>query len=472
MHRKKMPYFRAGIIAMALLCCFRPAAAQEAPALPSGLDRRTAPPALPEGLGETPADNSAQETSGPALSLPFSLTGFLDVRGGTRLQSDRYEKTESLGETRLQSEVSFRLKKVGVKLTGDLIYDPVLDRPALRLGRGEGWFDLREAHLFFTLFRFMDIKAGRQIMTWGTGDLLFINDLFPKDWNSFFIGRDVEYLKAPCDALRISLYFDLANIDLYFAPEFDPDRYLDGRQLSYWNTGESRRAGRDRVIRPRRPSGWFDDWEGGCRIFKNIGGYELAGYAYAGFWKSPAGSGKNTGKPMFPDLRVYGASFRGRFFNGIGTIEFGYYDSGEDRHGDDPLVRNSEMRLLIGYERELRRDFTAGLQYYLEHMRRHNHYRKTLPAGAYPRDRNRQVVTLRLTQLLYSQNLTLGLFLYWSPSDSDLYARPNIQYKISDDLAVEAGGNIFSGRHDHTFFGQFEKNTNLYVSVRKYFSLP
>ncbi|MFW6031595.1 MAG: hypothetical protein ACOC9T_03300, partial [Myxococcota bacterium] len=31
----------------------------------------------------------------------------------------------------------------------------------------------------------------------GTGDLVFLNDLFPKDWRSFLLGRDLDYLKAP-----------------------------------------------------------------------------------------------------------------------------------------------------------------------------------------------------------------------------------------------------------------------------------
>ncbi len=62
------------------------------------------------------------------------------------------------------------------------------------------------------------ITLGRQILTWGTGDLVFINDLFPKDWVSFFIGRDVEYLKAPSDALKVSAFSSWANLDLVYTP--------------------------------------------------------------------------------------------------------------------------------------------------------------------------------------------------------------------------------------------------------------
>ena len=45
-----------------------------------------------------------------------------------------------------------------------------------------------------------DIKVGKQVLTWGTGDYLFLNDLFPKDYQSFFAGREDEYLKAPSNA--------------------------------------------------------------------------------------------------------------------------------------------------------------------------------------------------------------------------------------------------------------------------------
>src|SRR5690606_12723422 len=45
-----------------------------------------------------------------------------------------------------------------------------------------------------------------------------------------------------------------------------------------------------------------------------------------------------------------------------------YYDSVDDRSGDDFLINNSEMRYLVGYTQEIARDFIAGVQYYVEQM--------------------------------------------------------------------------------------------------------
>ena len=151
---------------------------------------------------------------------------------------------------------------------------------------------------------------------------------------------------------------------------------------------------------------------------------------------------------------------------GIGNIETGYYDSYQDSAGDDPLIRNSEFRILGGYERELGRNLTGGIQYYLEWMMDHSEYESSLPAGAEPKNEFRHVLTFRLTKLMMNQNLTLSLFTYYSPSDEDAYFRPKAHYKVSDRWAVEAGANIFTGEDDHTFFGQFEDNTNVYAGTR------
>ena len=53
-----------------------------------------------------------------------------------------------------------------------------------------------------------------------------------------------------------------------------------------------------------------------------------------------------------------------------------------------------------------------------------------------------------------------------SPSDADVYMRPNINYKVNDNLIVETGANVFFGDHPHTFFGQFQNNTNIYAGMR------
>jgi len=448
--------------------------AEDQPTLPSGLGIEPADtndlstePSLPSGLEIAPALTETKAETKLAKEPWVDITGFWEVRSGYRLGNDKHEKDASIGETRLQLEMEKIWSEFTFKVTTDLYYDWVDENHSVDLERGEGFLDLREASVAYSPFDFMDLKLGRQILTWGTGDLLFINDLFPKDWQAFFIGRDTEYLKAPSDAIKASFFTDLANIDLVYTPRFDSDRFITGDRLSYWNG--SRIAGTDDIVRTDKPDDWFDDDELAIRVSKNVSGYELAAYGYWGYWKSPAGFNTTTSRYTFPKLNVYGASARGQIGKGIGNIELGYYDSRDDRSGDKPYIDNSQIRYLVGYEQdlpEIASDFTVGLQYYVEQLLNYGDYRRTLPAGSKATEEYRHLLTFRVTKLYWNQNLTCSLFTYFSPSDKDVYMRPNINYKVNDNLAVEVGANIFWGDYPHTFFGQFQDNTNIYTAIR------
>jgi hypothetical protein len=403
------------------------------------------------------AQDNEQEAGESILEqLDVEVHGFYEARAGYRLRKDKYEKDMSVMETRLQLDLSSYPEWGDIKVKGDFFGDLVEE---------QGDFDLREVNIFTRPSDFVDLKVGRQILTWGTGDLIFINDMFPKDWQSFFIGRDVEYLKAPSDAAKVSLFSDWANLDIVYTPQFDPDRFICGERISYWNQPLGRLAGEDAIIHTDKPNCWFRDHEMAARLYKNIDSYELALYGYRGYWKSPGGYNSAMTQAIFPDLNVYGFSLRGTVSKGIGNLEFGYYESADDTGGKDPLIDNSEMRYLAGYTQEIGKDFTASVQYYVEQMLDFGDYKRNLMSGP-ARDEFRHVTTLRLTKLLMNQNLRCSLFTYYSPSDKDVYMRPNINYKASDNLALEVGANIFFGDYPNTFFAQFQNNTNVYVGLR------
>jgi hypothetical protein len=444
-----------------------PVSAQEPP-LPEGLKGKPVAeePPLPIGLEKRAEAKTVLGQEAGQGGLPFDLSGFLDACGGLRTRPDPYESRFSLGETRLELDARKDWSWLTAHTVTDFLYDPVGRDYSVNLETGQGFFDLREANLSSNALKFMDVKVGRQMLTWGTGDLLFINDLFPKDYNSFFIGRDIAYLRAPSDSLKASVFSRIANVDVVYTPRFDPDRFIDGRRISYFNPVLGRLAGRDAIINPVIPDDWFRDYELAGRVSRNISGYELAAYGYRGFWKEPLGIDVAARKASFPPLSVYGGSLRGPLGKGIANVEFGYYDSRDDRSGDDPFVPNSEFRIMAGYEQEVARDLTLGFQYYVERRLQYPNYKRSLPFGFPLLDENHHILTLRLTKLLMKQNLRLSFFAYYSPSDEDAYLRPNISYKITDHWTAEIGGNVFLGERDSTFFGEFRNNSNVYGALR------
>lgn len=154
---------------------------------------------------------------------------------------------------------------------------------------------------------------------------------------------------------------------MIYTPQFDPDRYVTGAYISYWNAETTSHAGENDIVHADQPDRWFVDDELAVRLYLDLRNTELALYGYWGFWKRPGGQ-TASGTTIFSALNVYGASVRGQVAGGIGNLELAYYDSVEDAGGDDPLIDNSEIRYLAGYARDLAIDLTTSLQYSVEQL--------------------------------------------------------------------------------------------------------
>ncbi|MHB8763314.1 MAG: hypothetical protein ACYDA8_03055 [Deferrisomatales bacterium] len=382
-----------------------------------------------------------------AAELPFH--GFLEATVGARVVDDgRAEDDLLLEEARFQLDFLRDGEAGSLAFRADLLHDGV---------DGESRIEVREANVLLLPFESVDLKVGRQVLTWGTGDLVFLNDLFPKDWQSFFIGRDDEYLKKPSDAARATWFGDAANLDLAWMPAFEPDGFISGERISFWG-GAGPRGPRDGAIGTDEPAKTLGNGTLAGRLYRNLGGWEGALYGFRGHWGQPKGFDPASGDFTFPRLEAWGASGRGALGGGVANAEVAWYRSLDDRGGDDPLVPNSQLRALAGFGREVLPEQNLGLQAYLERT-------LDMPDAGFT-DQNRWWLTARYTGMFLQQNLTLSLFAFYSPTEDDAYLRPKASYKLSDEILLTLGANLFLGAHPDTFFGQFEDNTNAYARVR------
>lgn len=428
------------------------------PILPLGLDR-----GAPASESEKEEDDWTEKEDGKINEF----SGFWEHRYGKRIHSSSLHDQTSINESRLHLAFDRQLVSTRIEAEFDLLYDDVANSHKIDLEKGEGWFDLRKLSLFWEMSPSVDLRAGRQVLTWGTGDLVFLNDLFPKDWH-FWLGRDAEYMKDPSDALKLSWFNPFLNVDLVYTPRFDADNYITGERISFYDENLGRLVGQDEFIRTNQPDDWFSDDEVAIRLYKNIEGMELAFYGYDGYYKSPAGFDAVVGQYIFPSLSSLGASLRTLLGPGIFNLEAAFWQSNDDRDGGDPFIKNGENRYLIGYEWEAWANFNVGLQYYSEHMHDYNNYLDNLPNGSVPMDEIRELYTLRMTYLMLGQNLKLSWFSYYAPDNGDTYVRPEVNYKIDDNWEVELGGTLFDVQDDepNAFFGQFEYNSNMYLMIR------
>jgi hypothetical protein len=395
--------------------------------------------------------------SSSASAAEVSFHGFMQGNYSRNAATDNPDgKDYKLSEERVQVKLEVSRDAFRAYLKSDAFYDHVGEHAIAELR--EGYFDYAAEK--------WDARVGRQVVTWGVGDLLFINDVFPKDYEAFFSGRPLEYLKKGVDGAKIGLYPDFASIELVAVPFFEPNKFPDPDRFWMYDPMAAIMNREE-----KEPDRRFRNTEAALRIYRDVAGFDTSLYYYHGYSRQPSIMPDNPLAPakltlFYPKLSVYGASLQGRAAGGVLSLEAGYYDSREDRAGADPMIPNSQTRYLIGYQNQLWEDFTLGLQYYGEYMHDYSAYEQNLSTG-FPKERRlHQLATVRLTQFLLHQTMRLSFFAFYGPADGDYLINPEVKYNFTDSIWAAIGGNFFGGGKPWTQFGQFAKDDNVYAQAR------
>jgi len=392
-----------------------------------------------------------------AFASDVSLHGFVQGNYSLNTAEDNPDgKDLKWSEERAQVKLEATADQFRLFIKGDAFHDNI-DKHSM--------LELREGYADYTSEKW-DARIGRQVITWGVGDLLFINDVFPKDYEAFFVGRPLEYLKKGMDSAKIGIYPGLINFELIATPYFEPNTYPDPHRFWMYDpmSGITSRE-------TQEPYKDLHKAETAVRVYRDVAGFDTSLYYYRGFSRQPSMTADSPSAPtkltlFYPELSVYGASVQGRALDGVLSLETGYYDSRQDRHGDDSTIPNSQMRYLIGYQRQLWEDFTLGIQYYGEYLQEYSAYVQNLPSGFPQEKRLHQLTSVRLTQFMVHQTLKLSLFAFYGLSDRDYLLNPEVKYNLTDSVWIALGGNVFGGEITYTQFGQLAKNDNVYTQLR------
>ncbi len=380
-------------------------------------------------------------------------------------------------EERLQLKLEADKEPLRLFLKTDAFYDHIDEEADL---------ELREGYIDFTSTNW-DLRIGRQVITWGVGDLLFINDIFPKDYVAFFSGRPMEYLKKGIDGVKIGIYPSFASVELVIIPFFESDEYplyphtadiypsrVHKGRFWVYDPKPAVKTPRNHII----PASKMENTELALRVYRDILNFDASLYFYRGFYRRPFflpdklfDEGGPTKLDYYhPELSVYGASLQGRALNGVLSIEGAFYDFRQDRDGTQPQVPNSSTRFLIGYQRQMWQDFTIGLQYYMSYMHKYDVHLTNINLRAPscpPEKRIQDIFTIRLTHLFLHQTLRVSAFLFWSLPYEDYMFIPEIKYNFSDHVWAAIGANIFKkGNVAGAPFGSLDRNDNLYLQIR------
>lgn len=397
----------------------------------------------------------------------FVLSGRLQSSIGYRIYSDKLQESGTIQEGILRISMLSILDNSELRVTADLIADRLRGRPRINLDRDADIIDLREAYYLFSPQADVDIKIGRQILTWGTGDLLFLNDHFPKDFRSFIIGRGDDYIKAPQTSLKIS-YYSAINLDIVYSPVFEPDRYITGERVSYWNPLTFSTSSVDLNVLTRLPDTLFSDDTLSLRLHTLENGVEYCLYYHSGFRNSPSSFSLVTGKPGFDEIQSFGFSIRGQLGSTIWNTEsvYTFSDAKEQRRF---YTRGEEYKLLIGLEKEILDNITASTQLYYETTVHTEEMNTGLPISVEALPSDNLIATLRIYASLDDNNVIFNSFLLYASQNEEFAWLPRITFKQGTNAELIISASVFGGENERGYYSQLRGASNICLSYRMLF---
>ncbi len=414
---------------------------------------------------------ASEASSGAAARSDFEFYGAIELEQGYQVSDAGALKAAK--RDIVMANRRFKLKAMKTNDRGglyakiDFVRDDVTDY---------SFVDFRELRLQYKVADWMDLSVGKQVSTWGVGDMLFINDLFPKNWQANFMGRDMEYMKDSSTSVRVTNYFGPVTWDIVYTPKFAPDTVPTGCHLSTYDpnsgaiiTMPSSYDCNAENTASGRVNNNSEDGEWATQIKTTISGLDFALYGYHGFYKNPRNMAGTPGSmaAYYPRLNVYGASMEGQIGPGILTWEYGYYDNRE-QDIDNPLIENDMHKYLVGYKIDLTGQLTIGTQVYGEYMTDYDAYKKAYGTKPGIKKENQLTYTLRVMYKAQQETLFFNLFSYIRPDDKDSFTKLDVTKRLDNNFSVVLGASIFTGKdgYEAREFGSHRNDDLVYVRFK------
>lgn len=123
--------------------------------------------------------------------LHVDVKGFIDTYHALRTESPN---DWMASRSRVRGELTVEKGNAGMFVSANAVYNSLL--------KDQSGFFLREAYLYYGKSG-LDIRAGRQIITWGVADAMRLTDIIsPMDFTEF-LTQDYDDIRIPVDGVRI-----------------------------------------------------------------------------------------------------------------------------------------------------------------------------------------------------------------------------------------------------------------------------
>lgn len=347
--------------------------------------------------------------------IDFSVKGFVDTYHALRA-----EQPFNWMSSRSRVRGEFRLEKDGggAFVSANLVYNALL--PSL------SGFQLREAYAYWGNSNW-DIRAGKQIITWGVADGLRVTDLIsPMDYTEF-LAQDYDDIRIPVGALRARFIHDSWSIEAVAVPVSEFFK-LPTDPANPWSVGS---------LPPEvRPEKLIKNMEYGARFSCFLGGVDFSLMALRTWDKMPELMVDHIG---YHRLTVIGGDV---------SVPFGQFVFRGELADDITDDGQHQGNALVGLDWYPGADWNVSAQFY----------------QAFGAGEPSSLATLRISKDLLNNALKLSTFAYADVRDLGIFNRLSADWAATDQLHLILGYDYFNAKAG--MFTIYARNSEVWLKLK------
>jgi hypothetical protein len=365
-----------------------------------------------------PRPASAQDED----SLRVGVKGFVDTYHAVRSESPNDWMSS---RTRVRGEVTLEKGHTGAFVSANLVHNAILsDRSG---------FQLREAYAYYSDSHW-DVRAGRQIITWGVADGLRLTDIIsPMDYTEF-LAQDYDDIRIPVGGLRLRYSREKWSIEAVAIP-VSSFFELPTDDKNPWSVGP--------LPIGSEPRHRLSNMEYGGRLSFFLSGIDFSLSALHTWNKQPVFC---DGVGQYRRMTMLGADCSLPLGQFVVRGEFAEYLDEAQTFG-----RAASSNALLGLDWYAGNDWSLSAQYAHKYVSSGDH-------------RNSGLATLRISKDLFHNTLALQSFAYIDVTNGGIYDRLSADYALNDQLHAILGYDFFHA--DRGTFTVYDNNSELFLKLK------
>lgn len=361
-------------------------------------------------------------------SLHVGVKGFVDTYHAMRTEKPNDWMSS---RSRVRGEVSIDKGHAGAFVSANLVYNAILkDRTG---------FQLRETYAYYTNSHW-DIRAGRQIITWGVADALRLTDIIsPMDYTEF-LAQDYDDIRIPVGALRLRYSREKWCLEAVAVP-ISSFFELPTEEENPWSVGE--------LTIGKEPKHKLYNMEYGGRLSFFLSGIDFSFSALHTWNKTPV---FHNAIGEYHRMTMLGADMSVPINKFVVRGEFAeYLNEAQQTIGAEKIARASSTNALIGLDWYAGNDWSLSAQYAHKYV-------------AYGEHNNSGLATFRISKDLFNNTLNLQSFAYLDVENGGVYNRLSADYALNDQLHTLIGYDFFHA--DKGTFSVYDKNSEVWLKLK------